>query len=347
MHIADVHLGIMPEREQSWSEARGREIYDTFYDILEVAVEQGVDLLLIAGDLFHFPPTEGMLRELDQRLAACQGLWTVLIAGNHDYLAKDCPLETHEFISHTICLGRDMDTVYIEDLDVSVTGMSYGSRENRQYSLDHLVPDGEGFCQILLGHGGDELHCPYHENKLVNSLFDYIALGHIHKPQVIKENRMINVGSLEPINRGETGEHGYVLGEITPSAYGARVRARWIPFAKRQYIDLEIELEEGITNYALVQRIEEEIIARGKQHIYTVHLTGVKNQELHVELQGLVNRYYIVQVVDETRAAYDLEGIYQEHIGDLLGEYIRQYGKMNGELEEMSLEYAVQALMNS
>ena len=47
--------------------------------------------------------------------------------------------------------------------------------------------------------------------------FDYIALGHIHKPMILKEDQIIYSGALEPVDKNDTGPHGYVKGEITAS----------------------------------------------------------------------------------------------------------------------------------
>ena len=97
MHIADVHLGVMPDKGKPWSEQRAQDIRDTFQRILDTAREEEIDVLLIAGDLFHFPPTMAMLKEVDARLSELEHVTTILIAGNHDYRAAGSPLDRYEF----------------------------------------------------------------------------------------------------------------------------------------------------------------------------------------------------------------------------------------------------------
>lgn len=63
--------------------------------------------------------------------------------------------------------------------------------------------------QILMAHGGDTAHLPINFNSLELSPFSYIALGHIHKPQVISEDKIAYCGSPEPLDLTETGVHGY------------------------------------------------------------------------------------------------------------------------------------------
>ena len=86
IHIADVHWGARPEREQIFGRIREQEIKETFQRVIDHANKQQVDLLLIAGDLFDQPPTQQELREVDYLLSRLNHTRTVLIAGNHDHL---------------------------------------------------------------------------------------------------------------------------------------------------------------------------------------------------------------------------------------------------------------------
>lgn len=52
IHIADVHLGAVPDVGYPWSEERKTEIWDSFRNIIRIAKAEQADLLLIAGDLF-------------------------------------------------------------------------------------------------------------------------------------------------------------------------------------------------------------------------------------------------------------------------------------------------------
>lgn len=119
IHMADVHLGIQPDKGRPWSEDRAREIKETFVRVVESAEEKQVDLLLIAGDLFHMPPSEGMIRDVDYILSKLTHTKTIIIAGNHDYLKPDSPLANYKFSSTTICLSADkISNVYMKDLNV-------------------------------------------------------------------------------------------------------------------------------------------------------------------------------------------------------------------------------------
>jgi exonuclease SbcD len=61
-------------------------------------------------------------------------------------------------------------------------------------------------------------------SNVANPAFDYIALGHIHKHQVLNENPpVVYAGSLERLDFGEADdEKGFYLVEITPDEKGKR-----------------------------------------------------------------------------------------------------------------------------
>ena len=56
IHLADVHLGAVPDRGCPWSREREEEIWETFRRVIATIRKSPVDLLFIAGDLFHRQP---------------------------------------------------------------------------------------------------------------------------------------------------------------------------------------------------------------------------------------------------------------------------------------------------
>ena len=89
IHIADIHLGAAPEVGERYKEQRNREIWDTFRRLLRRCEEERVELLLIAGDLFHRQPLKRELKEVNAMFAQLSVTQVVLIAGNHDYIGKN------------------------------------------------------------------------------------------------------------------------------------------------------------------------------------------------------------------------------------------------------------------
>ena len=61
IHIADLHLGVKPDRDKPWAKERERDNWQAFEDVINRAKEDQIQLLLVAGDLFHRQP---LIREL-------------------------------------------------------------------------------------------------------------------------------------------------------------------------------------------------------------------------------------------------------------------------------------------
>ena len=188
IHIADVHWGARPEREQTFGRIREQEIKETFQRVIDHANKQQADLLLIAGDLFDQPPTQQELREVDYLLSRLNHTRTVLIAGNHDHLEPHDVFSQYKWNSEVYLLdGKQRDHISFEDLETTIYGFSYWKNQITKPLYDRMKPDESESSDfsILLAHGGDESHIPIQRETLKWSGFDYIALGHIHKPMKV------------------------------------------------------------------------------------------------------------------------------------------------------------------
>ncbi len=84
---------------------------------------------------------------------------------------------------------------------------------------------------------------------VANPAFDYIALGHIHRHQVIKENPpVVYSGSLDRLDFGdEADEKGFYLVEIETNAVSGkrRVSYNFHPIEGRRFITIKAEINPG------------------------------------------------------------------------------------------------------
>ena len=88
IHTGDIHLGAMPESRKEWAKNRGDEIWQTFERLIKKIKAQPVDMLIIAGDLFHRQPLLRELKEVDYLFSTIPETKVVLCAGNHDAIKK-------------------------------------------------------------------------------------------------------------------------------------------------------------------------------------------------------------------------------------------------------------------
>lgn len=69
IHTADLHLGAIPDAGYPWSRERAAAVEASIRRILQDAEDKKVDLLLIAGDLFHRQPLRKELKELNYQFS--------------------------------------------------------------------------------------------------------------------------------------------------------------------------------------------------------------------------------------------------------------------------------------
>ncbi len=347
IHIADVHLGIRPDRGRIWSDTRASEIEESFRDIVRICEEEKVELLLIAGNLFHEPPTEKQLKELDFTLRRLTVTKTVIIAGSCDYIEENSPWESYEFVSDTIILPRDRAVnAYISELNVCITGYSYGRAEYTERVLERLKPGKEGAYNILLGHGGDKAHMPFSKEKLARLGFDYVALGHIRKPAHILKDKMAFPGSLEPLDYTDTGRRGYIEGNVGEDG---TTTITWHPHNKRSYINMAINVSQEYDNAGINYMVEEQIKRMGSENIYRILIKGDINSDVQINLSGLTRRFNINEIIDKTQCGYDIDELLENNENNLLGGFIKiMTGEESTEdeiIRKKTLKYGIEALL--
>ena len=128
-----MHLGASPNAGSACSKKRSRELWETFAGVIRTCEQEGIDLLLIAGDLFHRQPLRRELKEVDGMFASLSRTQVVLIAGNHDYIRRDSYYRTFPWSENVTMLREEhLEKVEFPDLSLAVYGLSYHSREIRE-----------------------------------------------------------------------------------------------------------------------------------------------------------------------------------------------------------------------
>lgn len=344
IHLADIHLGAQPDLGYPWSRKREEQIWESFRKVIALAAQEKTDLLLIAGDLFHRQPLMRELKEVNYLFSTIPDTCVVLAAGNHDYLKKDSAYLRFLWNENVTGLwSEECKEVCLPKISAWVCGCSYHQREVRENLYENARPNGKDGFHILMAHGGDAAHSPMDFGRLAAAGFDYVALGHIHKPQILAENRMAYAGALEPIDRNDTGAHGFIRG--TCGKEGTRIE--FVPFAACSYLPLTLEVAKEDTQYSAEQAVKKEIARRGAENIYRLTLTGTRSPEIRFLTERFLELGQIIEAADHTRPAYDLRELEQKYAGSLIGEYIRRYADAGDETERLAFDYGLAALLEA
>lgn len=301
LHTGDVHLdSAFSGLDSRHAEIRRNELRAAFTSMMTYARANGVDLILIAGDLFDGDlVTRETLALLVREFARFEG--PVFIApGNHDpassgsvWSRNPFPENVHVFQSNTLA------SVDLPNIPVTVYG--YAFTENDLVTVpieDRTVADPArvnllvGHCDML-GMKSSAKDCPITAAHLDAFGADYAALGHIHNPPSPgHDGRWCYCGCLEARAFDEVGPKGACVVEIEKEgAAASNVTIRRVRFSKRRYEKDELavtgastqgEVRDAVAAYIAEHRL-------GEDTLLSLRLTGIVSQSLVIDTESLEN----------------------------------------------------------
>lgn len=356
IHTGDWHIGktVAPQRYGAdFARKRRRELLETAESIVRFANENQVDLLLCAGDLFHSSYVHiDELKSLNTILSQLKKAKFVVTPGNHDPLIWDSNYERIQWCDQVLVAPAGRSAFSFPELDCTIHTYGWSEAELPKPILEDWQPKKQSRYDILLLHG-DVLTSPTRYLPLspawLRSLdMDYIALGHIHQPVVLEE-RIRYCGSPEPLNIGETGEHGFWLCDLTTEGF----RARKIGIAQRRCIKKQMEISPQDAFWQLRSAIRAMAEQEGISNLYDIELRGQHGAEHPLDVEGLrqelLSDGVLCQLKDATLPDYDLQLLCAENENNLLGGFIRSFGdsedKKRSEVEKLALKMGIEVLL--
>ena len=249
LHTADWHIG---------RKLQGKDLLEdqqyVMNDLISKIDETNPDFLIIAGDLYDrsVPSKEAtsLLQELLVKINIECNIPIFAISGNHDSRERlaigEAWFSKHKFYLHTR-LNQAFDKITIEDTDIYLLPY-FEPFEAREYFEDATLTTHNSATKrvideiyknidmsktnILVAHtfvsGGletdseREISVGTVENVAVEIFekFDYVALGHLHNPNAIKEERIKYSGSPMAYSFSEaTQTKGMRLVELTKEIF--------------------------------------------------------------------------------------------------------------------------------
>ena len=348
IHTGDIHYGICPDAAKPWAKERYLAVKEVLYKIVDECKKRQVDCLFISGDLFHKQPLNSELTELNYLFGSIPNVRIIIIAGNRDRITEYSNIYDFPWADNVYYItSGEMQGIYFSDINTEVFGFSYHSKELKSRLLDGIVAPSGNRIHILMAHGGDSMHLPFDKEALAKSGFNYIALAHRHKPEVLYDKLMAYCGSPEPLGINEIGTHGFFYGEI--SDFSREVsRLDFVPVAEIEYISLVINVNEATNNEELITSISDEINKRGVKHIYKLTILGVRNPDINFDLSSLHDQYRIALIIDDSEPMYDFSKLFTEHSNDMIGLFIKELNRNNiSKLGSKALTYGISALLKT
>ena len=138
IHMADVHLGAVPDSGCPWSAFRENEIWETFVRVIDQIREEKIELLLIAGDLFHRQPLPSQIERVSQLFASIPDTEVVWMAGSHDYLREDSAYRKAKWTKnvHGFLSGKP-EVIELEKLHTKVYAVMSSRRLRNRFTVPY------------------------------------------------------------------------------------------------------------------------------------------------------------------------------------------------------------------
>jgi len=200
VHTADIHLDSplrsLALRNQELAELIGNATRQAFVNIVDLCLDEQVDALLLAGDLYDGDQTSmktarflaAQVRRLNEA-----DIRVFIVRGNHDALSKI----TQELVlpDSVNVFGGRAEAIAIDRgrsaFPVVIHGLSFAKPHAPESLVARYKPPVEGAVNIGMMHtslGGAEGHDPYAPCSIADlqaTGFRYWALGHVHKRSVV------------------------------------------------------------------------------------------------------------------------------------------------------------------
>ena len=337
IHCSDLHLDSKMGTNLNASKAKERnnEIILTFSRMVDYALENSVDLILIAGDLFD---TERIslvtVSIILDKIRSTKNIDFLYLKGNHDE-------SSHAFIGEelpeNLKLFGDQWKSYVYDF-LTVSGIEIND-DNCSSLYDELNLD-QNDTNIVMLHGqvtnqcGIDMVCL---PKLKNKNIDYLALGHIHsykKDKLDSRADYCYCGCLEGRGFDECEEKGFVLLDVKKH----HIISEFIPFSKRQLHEVFVDISDKSTFPEIKRELDLASNKFESKDLVEFILTGNYTLDTQKDIESLSqffsNKFYFVKIKDETKLKIEKES-YENDIS-LKGEFIR--GVMNSTLSEEDKE---------
>ncbi|MBQ7836905.1 MAG: DNA repair exonuclease [Clostridia bacterium] len=271
LHTGDLHLDSpFSSLSGELAQKAKAELRNTFSSMLSYAKEAETDLILISGDLFDSGFATRETAALITRGFESVSCPIIISPGNHDCYSDNSIWKYMSFPDNVyIFSSSELSYFDFPHLGARVYGYAFESPSMKICPLSGKTVEDKSIINILCAHGDTSsplsLYCPITSGDLVSFEADHAALGHIHNPEAANEAlrskgiSAVYCGCPQGRDFGETGIKGALLTEIEKSGEKTQVNTTFIPFSKKVYKEIQLELDGAETTADIISELRTRI----------------------------------------------------------------------------------------
>ena len=338
VHMADMHFDTPFTNlslKNNFGKKRRLDQREIFKKIIKYIHENKIEYLFISGDLYENEyiqkTTIEYINELFKEIPQTK---IFITPGNHDPYLKNSIYNNFEWSKNVKIFTSKIEK--IETPEADIYGVGFDDFYSTGLNIENIKIENKNKINILITHGSlntsDKMQLQYNpmnKNKLKELGFDYIALGHIHKPDYNTEpnQRIVYPGSTISMGFDELGEHGFITGNLNKQ----KLELSFIPADNKEFKELEFD----VSNINDFEKLIEEIDNNTENKII---LIGKRNFEIDIlELNKFILIENIIKIKNKTILNYNLEELANDTTlkGIFVQELLEEMKKQNYSQEEI------------
>ncbi|MBI1246764.1 DNA repair exonuclease [bacterium] len=322
IHTADLHIDSplkgLAVHDEMMMQSVQRATRTALERIVELAIEQQVAFIVIAGDLFDGDWKDmhsGQWAAGQFRRLADQNIGVYYIRGNHDAVSQI--QRKIRWPDNVVELPHNKPaTITLDDIGVAIHGQGFADREVTEDLAARYPQRVDGMFNIgmlhtsLTGSDQHDTYAPTTIDTLKGRGYDYWALGHIHlrgaKPLSLHPYISYS-GNPQGRHIREAGAKGCLIGEIEGDTLK---EVTFHPTDSLRWQELVIDVSEQRSLDGVIAQAASAIEAGHQQHeglSSAFRLTIQGATSVHDELSDLIRRGEILQELHNAAESIDDE----------------------------------------
>ena len=345
VHIADFHFDSpfvnLSDKEGLGEMCRLKQ-RKVLKKIIEYIKENNIENLFIAGDLYEQTYIrETTIRYINDLFKEIPETKIYITPGNHDPYIKNSYYNKFKWNDNVIIFNNKIEK--IETFEADIYGYGFGDFNCKNSGIESIEIENKNKLNILIIHGDldasvtvENQYNPISKKILETKGFDYIALGHIHKPNY--EGCIVYPGSAFPLGFDELGARGMIVGEITSDG----LKTKFVELNEIVFTEKQIDVTSILSKEELIEKINEMKVKDNE--LAKIILTGKRNFEIdRYDIYKQIENDKIIKIKDKTKINYNLEKLANETT--LKGLYVEEMlERLNNEQEESEKQIIEKAI---
>lgn len=366
LHCADIHMDcpFSSLSNTQLAKKRRQTLKDVFSRIIDIALNENVNFLLICGDLFEHEYTDlSSINFINECFKKIPNTKILMACGNHDPAISNSYYSTYDWNENVLVFKSHISYAYFDEFDTYIYGSSFCAFEEKECTIPNFDVLDKNGINIFVTHGtlgfdnADTKYNPIDFNFIKDLGMDYVALGHFHN-KFIKEN-IYNPGSPEPLGFDECGKHGIFLGTIDKTS-DLKLDVKFINTNITTYNVLDVNIPNIDNDLLVIDSIKEQInieISDPRNALLQVNLKGYVQNKTTLDMDyiysSICGELFYLKIIDNTVPDYDWEFISKEP--GLRGLFVsKMLKKIANETDDkakktlyLAMHYGVQAIDNN